>query len=99
MLVTFPGAFEVGIFLQLELGSGKAMWLPGQEVTLAGHQRQSTGRSCIPGEGTQGFPREDGEAALRGFVFLFRPPGLATAADGDRLGPRRPCVPGLLTEV
>lgn len=34
-----------------------------------------------------GFPWEEGEAALRGFVFLFRPPGLAPATDGDRLGP------------
>lgn len=43
---------------------------------------RSPGCSHIPGEGTRGLPSEDGEAALGGFVFLFRPPGLATAADG-----------------
>lgn len=83
----------------VELGSENRACLLGQQVMLARCQRQGTGGSCIPGEGTQGFPREDGEAALRGFVFLFRPPGLATATDGDRLGPRKPSVPGFPTEV
>lgn len=50
------------------------------------------GCSWIPGEGARGFPGEDEEAALKGFMFLFRPPGLATAADGDRLGPQMPSV-------
>lgn len=26
-------------------------------------------------------------------MFLFRPPGVATIADGDRLGPEMPSVP------
>lgn len=66
---------------------------------LASCQRQSIWGACIPGEGTRGFPWEDGEAALRGFVFLLGPPGVATAADGDRLGPGRHSVLGLSTEV
>lgn len=57
------------------------------------------GCSWIPREGSRGFPGEDGEAVLKDFVFLFRPPGLATAADGDRLGPQMPSVPGLPSEV
>ena len=68
-------------------------------MLLASCQRQSTRGACIPGEGTRGFPWEDGEAALRGFVFLFGPPGVATAADEDRLGPWRSSVLGLSTEV
>lgn len=35
-------------------------------------------------------PWEDGENASRSFVFLFRPPGLATTA--DEAGPWLPCI-------
>lgn len=77
---------KLGYFSNIQLGSGNGNCFLGQEVTLAQCQRQSAGCSCIPWEGTWGFPCEDGEAVLRGFVFLFRPPGLATATDGDRLG-------------
>lgn len=78
---------KLGYFGSVLLGSGNGTCLLRQEVTLARCQQQGTGPSCIPWESTRGFPWEDGEAGLRGFVFLFRPPGLATATDGDRLGP------------
>lgn len=37
---------------------------------------------CPSGRDIRGFPWEERETALRGFVFLFRPPGLAPATDG-----------------